>query len=85
MSEITNECPRCGSDAANGGRSFVHYVPEPNDAQSEMEWTNDLQELRGFVCTECGYILGVVDLQDPERDEWEETRTKSFKVDEPLE
>lgn len=81
MSTVTKPCLRCGTDPATGKRAFVPFKPAPNGAQEETDWADKLGELRGFVCTECGYIIGVIDLQDPEG---RERRSAEFRVDREL-
>lgn len=81
---LSDDCPRCGSESPGDGetaRAFVRYVPRPNDVQEETDWGKDLPELRGLVCTECGYVIGVIDTEDPEG---EERRSSEFRVDEEL-
>jgi len=65
MSEaLDRDCPGCGS--GTGARAVVPYRPEPNDAQRDTEWIDDLPELQGIACTDCGYVLGVIDCRDPD-------------------
>ena len=84
MSELASNCPCCGSEPSVGEenqRAFVRYTPEPNDAQEELEWAAELPELRGLVCTECGYVIGVIDVEDPDR---VEESSNDFRVEEEL-
>lgn len=78
---LTEDCPSCGSSA--DARAFVNYQPDPNDAQEECEWAASLQTLHALVCTECGYVLGVVDAQDPERAA--EESENQFRIERELE
>lgn len=83
MSWITEPCPSCGStpEDGSGGRSFVEYEPAPTEIQEEeFEWTDELHHLSGFVCTECGYVIAVVDAQDEAR----HRQANEFRVDEEL-
>lgn len=80
---IPDCCPNCGNDSGTD-RAFVPYEPEPNGAQEETEWAANLPSLRGFVCTNCGFVLGVIDTQD--RDDAGNNRAAGrFRVEDPLE
>lgn len=79
MSDLTSNCPSC--DASPDARVFVPYNPAPNDAQLDFDWITDLPAVSALVCTECGYLLGVIDTQDPERAEQE----NEYKVEQELE
>lgn len=60
-------CRTCGS-AADGPRAFVKYQPDPNDAQEDTDWGEDLPTLYAVVCTECGDTVGVFDPRDQDDD-----------------
>lgn len=74
---LPDNCPDCGAGAEHS--AFVDYEPAPNGAQEETEWGQDLESLKGVVCTECSYVLGVFDPRDI--GEGNETDTSDFRVE----
>lgn len=85
MGDLDRDCPGCGSDDVDD-RVFVRYTPSPNDAQQELDWAADLPELRGFACTDCGCVLGVISVRDLDERGSDEVqdRASEFRVDEEL-
>lgn len=85
MGKVNGPCPSCGAETEEDGdqmRAFVRYQPDPNDGQTRYEWGQDMPVLFAIVCRGCGYIIGVIDEQDPER---AEERVSQYRVDEELE
>lgn len=82
---LASGCPNCGSASGEGARAFVPYDAEPNGAQQECDWADELPEsLRAFVCTECSHVLGTVDVRDPEDLPDLDGDDNEFRVDEEL-
>lgn len=83
---VPENCPGCGAETGGGEnwrRAFVRYEADPNGAQEETGWVDDIPEtLYAFVCSECGRVLGVID-----EDSYEEERPSrgdGFRIDKEL-
>jgi len=65
--DSSSDCPQCGVERGEGEnhtRAFVTYQPSLNDAQADCDWSDDLPELEGNVCMNCGYVIHVFDPRD---------------------
>lgn len=81
---IPEICPRCGNDTAERS-ALVDYDPDPNDAQAETDWGDDLPDLVAIICMECSGVLGVFDPDDIlDEEDLNRSKTDKFRVEDEL-
>lgn len=83
---VPDACPDCGAETGSGEnwrRAFVRYEAEPNGAQEDEGWVDDIPEaLFALICSGCGAVLGVV--TDGLPDEEPSSSADGFRVDREL-
>lgn len=84
------DCPKCGANESS--ITIIPFNPSLTQRQSKQDWAENIHELHGLVCTECGLVLGLIDLRNSDEDIESgsvETHRKSisneFKIDWELE
>lgn len=88
MSDLNAPCEHCGAPV--GEIAFVRYQADPNDAQTECEWFEDVADrMYSIVCTGCGLGKAAIDPRQeedlPDFDDLPDgTGASDFKVDEEL-
>lgn len=64
MADITGPCEFCDADSE---RAFVQYHADPNDAQRNTSWGENLPPtVYAIVCMTCGEPVGFIDPREEE-------------------
>lgn len=87
---IDKACPKCG--ATEESRVIIPFEPKVSQQQSQEEWVDHLNELHGVVCTECGIVLGMIDIRTTGEDidtssdnNLSQRISNEFRIDQDLE
>lgn len=85
-----DDCPKCGADESS--ITIIPFNPSLTKRQSEQDWAENIHELHGLVCTECGLVISLIDIRNSDDDiesGFDENHRKSisneFKIDWELE